>query len=318
MKFCTYFDHNYLPKGLALYQSLKNHLCDFTLFVLCLSQEALDALEEMALPEVVTIPLEDLEKWDPELLAVKSTRSQIEYYFTLSPVLPLYIFNHFPDIDWLHYLDSDLYFFQSPELLLPELEGKHCGITPHDFSLSNRNLEWYGRYNVGLVSWRNTPQGKSILYWYRVRCIEWCYDYGDGTRFADQKYLDSFYVLFDGVHAFSHKGVNVAPWNINNRRWDYSNDTLFVNEVPLIFYHFHGLKEIEQGLYNPSVMDFGGHLNDLTRNNLYLPYLALLKEKRAQVEPYLTDANLSGIRYTKVPEDIRDRLFRSGTQIEFS
>ncbi len=318
MKFCTYFDHNYLPKAITLYRSLCDHLEEFTLFALCLSPKAKSALDELNLPGIIPILLEDLEAWDRELFAVKSTRSTIEYYFTLTPSLPLYIFEKYPDIDWLHYLDSDLYFFQSPELIMPELENKHCGITPHDFSPKNISLERYGKFNVGLVSWRNTVQGRTVLDWYRARCIEWCYDSIDGDRFADQKYLDKFESLFEGVHAFTHKGINVAPWNLDNRRWSYENDVLMVDSVPLIFFHFHGLKEVEPRFFNTGIANYDCVLSSVTKKYLFLAYLERYKSVLADIAHLIFGANLAGIRYSQPNAETILWLKLSQTGIEFN
>ena len=50
--FCTYLDKNYLPRGLALYQSLKRHASPFELFVLCLDQPSHQILSQLQSPEL--------------------------------------------------------------------------------------------------------------------------------------------------------------------------------------------------------------------------------------------------------------------------
>ena len=60
--FCTYFDHCYLPRGLALYQSLKQHCSSFQLWVLCLNQACYDVLSQLNLPDINLIALEDFER----------------------------------------------------------------------------------------------------------------------------------------------------------------------------------------------------------------------------------------------------------------
>ena len=48
--YCTYFDHNYLSRGLALYHSLQRHAPGARLWVLCLSERCFDVLQQSALP----------------------------------------------------------------------------------------------------------------------------------------------------------------------------------------------------------------------------------------------------------------------------
>ena len=89
--YCTYFDHNYLAKGLALYRSLARHGRPFRLWVLCLSDACHAALKALAAPEMALVSLGELERFDPGLPGVKSGRSLVEYYFTCTPILPRYV-----------------------------------------------------------------------------------------------------------------------------------------------------------------------------------------------------------------------------------
>ena len=109
--FCTYFDKNYLLRGLTLYRSLAKH-CEipFRFYVLCLDQETFDILGSLGDESIIPVRLEKVESWDKELLVAKQNRSLIEYYFTLSSVFPLYVLEHF-DVDIVTYLDADLMFF---------------------------------------------------------------------------------------------------------------------------------------------------------------------------------------------------------------
>ena len=83
--YCTYFDHNYLSRGLALYHSLQRHAPDLSLWVLCLNDICYRALAELDLPNLVLRRIADFEAADPEVAATRSTRSTLEYYFTCSP-----------------------------------------------------------------------------------------------------------------------------------------------------------------------------------------------------------------------------------------
>jgi hypothetical protein len=92
--FCTYFDRNYLPRGLALYQSLRRHCPAFKLWVLCMDRISHEALTRLELPDVHAIALADYERDDKALLEAKQNRTLIEYYFTCSPSLPLFILDN--------------------------------------------------------------------------------------------------------------------------------------------------------------------------------------------------------------------------------
>ena len=69
--FCTYFDHRYLPQGLALYRSLQRHCPLCQLWVLCLDRLCYQILAQMRLPALELISLDELEDADPALLSVK-------------------------------------------------------------------------------------------------------------------------------------------------------------------------------------------------------------------------------------------------------
>jgi hypothetical protein len=282
--YCTYFDHRYLDKGKALYYSMLGHCGDFELFVLCLSTECYEELKKLKLSKINLIHLGELEQWDSELLKTKQTRSLIEYYFTCTPSLPLYIFDHFPYVDLITYLDSDLFFFSDPEPLFGEIQGNSIAIISHKFPPHFRHLEEMGKYNVGWVSFRRDSSGLSCLSWYRERCLEWCYDRLEDGKFADQKYLDDFLNRFPNVIELQHKGANLAPWNIDNYRIGKSGLYIQVDDQHLIFYHFHGVKHIIGPLYDSGLSSYQVKMTKIIRNELYKPYIDCLYKNRTTIQ----------------------------------
>ncbi len=281
LNFCAYFDHNYLPRALALYESLKKHCPEARLFVLCMSRECREILEEMALPEVTLYGLEELEAYDPELLAVKNTRKTVEYYFTTSPCWPRFLLRKHPEIDILTYVDADCLFFSDPSPVLAELGDASVGIVPHRFSARMREAERYGKYNVGWQTFRNNAEGLRCLEWWRERCLEWCHDYIDGERYADQKYLDRFTEFFDTV-VIKNEGVNVAPWNLENYKLRFSGEEISLNGVPLVFYHFQGVRNVIGPLWDLGLKPYGLKGAKDVVNGLYRPYVrAVLRHSAA-------------------------------------
>lgn len=289
--YCTYFDHRYLPRGLALYQSLRNHCPPFELWVLCLSQECFRALEQLRLPNLHLIALEDFERGDEELLQAKGNRTLIEYYFTCTPSLPLYVLDRHPEVDLVTYLDADLFFFDGPEPLYDEIADHSIAIVGHRYSPDLRDREECGIYNVSWVSFRRDAYALKCLHWWRERCLEWCYDRIEEERFADQKYLNKWPSLFQNLVVLQHKGANLALWNLANYRIRRQGDTVWVDEQPVIFFHFHAFKQLRNWLYDPNLRSYKVKPSQVVRRHIYEPYIRTLLEVTRQVSPFLPRAS---------------------------
>jgi len=272
--FCTYFDRNYLPHGLALYRSLRDHCPEFRLWVLCMDDVTYGILGNLDLPGVHTIALGDFERGDEPLLGAKQNRSRVEYYFTCTPSLPLYIFKTRHEVDMVTYLDADLLFFADPGPLFEEMGEGSVAMIGHRFPPRLLSRERFGIYNVGWLSFRRDEEALACLRWWRERCIEWCYDRVEEGRFADQKYLDQWPGRFRNVVILEHKGANVAPWNLANYRLYLREDSaIMVDEQPLLFFHFQGLKRVNRWMYNPHWSGYGLYPSWVLRRNIYAPYL---------------------------------------------
>src|SRR3990172_6839096 len=105
--FCTYFDRNYLFRGIALYQSVARCVDKFTFWVLCFDKETRKILEALMLPGICLIGLEEFEAEDPKLPEVKVGRKPHEYMWTCTPSLLLHVMGKRPDVETLTYLDAD-------------------------------------------------------------------------------------------------------------------------------------------------------------------------------------------------------------------
>lgn len=273
--YCTYFDHRYLPRGLALYASLRRHCEPFRLWVLCLSGECFAVLSALRLPGIIPLQLHELEAFDQELRDVKPSRSLIEYYFTCTPALPAWLFAVNPDIDVLTYLDADLFFFARPDFLLQEFENYSTLIVPHHFSEKNRIIQSRGIYNVGWVSFRRSREGLACLHWWRRSCLDWCFVREEPGRYADQKYLERFPEKFAAVQIARHPGVNVAPWNLDRYRLSVDQDGRpTVDGAPVIFFHFSKLQRVVPGFWVTNHRNYGAPMNRRIRRLIYAPYIA--------------------------------------------
>jgi Lipopolysaccharide biosynthesis proteins, LPS:glycosyltransferases len=252
--YCTYFDKNYLLKGLALISSLHAHEPDpFRLYVVCLDELTQELLNRLAIKQVVTVPLADIEAGDSGLASAKQNRSQVEYYWTLTPSVIACLLKRFPLIDVITYLDADLYFFSSTAPIYAALGDSSILIHEHRFSPQLAFLARYGTYNVGLLCFRNNADGLEALSWWRDRCLEWCYQRVEDGKFGDQLYLEDWPARFTGVRVLDHVGGGVAPWNHGNYRFscDASGRPL-VDGNPVIFYHFHAFTFLTPDVVMPA------------------------------------------------------------------
>lgn len=274
--FCTYFDSNYLYQGLAFYHSLRQTCPEFRLWVLCMDDRCYRILVCMALPNIKVVKLEDFEYGDNELGQARKNRAKIEYYFTCTPSLPLFILNNFPEVGLITYVDADIYFFSDPEPIFKEMGDHSIGIVEHRFSPKNEGKKVYGIYNVGWLSFRRDENAIDCLNWWRKSCNRWCYERIDGNRCADQKYLDDWPTRFKNLIVLKNKGINVAPWNIANYKIYADRDNVLVDGQLLIFYHFHSFRHLAGQLYDPGFSLYKTRITAVARDFIYEPYLKML------------------------------------------
>jgi hypothetical protein len=287
--YCTYFDHNYLSRGLALYHSLRRHAPGSRLWVLCLSEECHQTLAALDLPDIVPVRLADFEAADPGVAATRASRSAIEYYFTCTPAWMLFVLARETNAEWVTYLDGDLFFFASPEIIYDELLNAAVAIIPHRYTARLARLRKFGTYNVGWVGARNDSDGVAVIEWWREKCIEWCHDYVDGDRFADQGYLDSFPRLSPRVKVIENVGANLAPWNIGNYGIDFRGDEVLIDVIhPLIFFHFQGLRRGLRWFIFNSHRAYRAPFSDTVRDHIYKPYVDQLLAVEKTVDPVLS------------------------------
>lgn len=247
--YCTYFDHNYLRKGLALYLSLRRQSRPerAVLAVLALSERCEQILTRLALPDLVILPVAQLEQQHPRLLQARANRSTVEYYFTLSPWLVRAALEAVPEARRATYLDSDLVFLHSPAPLWQEIGDAPIVMVEHRFTPGYVDKVAYGRFNVGWNSFDRSPVAQQALHWWAESCLAWCYDRIEGEKFADQGYLTEMHRRFPGVHVLGYPGVNLAEYNLDRYRLSLDASGAHADGLPVVYWHMHGLFEQPNG-----------------------------------------------------------------------
>jgi hypothetical protein len=268
--YCTLFDSNYLSRGLALHRSLKKNCQDFHLYIFSFDEISRNILESLKLNHVTIISLSEFE--DPDLLAIKNTRTKGEYCWTCTPSTIVYCIQKF-GLKACTYIDADLFFFSDPNILIDEMGGKSVLITEHRYTKRYDKSARSGIYCVQFITFKNDKNGMTALTWWRDRCLEWCYDRKEDGKFGDQKYLDDWTERFEGIHVLEHLGGGVAPWNVQQYAITKEHETIQVVTpaltTQLIFYHFHYIK-----FYKDDQVDLGNYkLRNSDIEIVYRPYL---------------------------------------------
>ena len=303
--FCTLFDLKYVPMGLAMYYSLAKHCNNFHLFIFPFDDRSFKILKNLSLESATVISLEEFE--DEELLSVKPKRTKGEYYWTCASSTILYVLEKY-NVESCTYLDADLYFYSSPEVLLKEIGNNSVMITEHKFTPEYDESELYGKYCVQFITFKNDEKGLEVLRWWRNACINWCYARSEDGKFGDQKYLDDWIERFEGATDLKHPGGGLAAWNIQQYNVFKNGDKLFIKKegefrvFEVVFYHFHTVKFNER--YELSI-----YKNYKIPKNaeilLYKPYLQHLK----QISRIL-NKNSSIIKMYKFPSPFKYKEFK--------
>jgi len=281
-EFCTLFDSNYLVKALAMYRSMERHLGrEFRLTAVCFDDVAYEVLDRLELPQLERVRLEELEAFDKELLTVKEDRTPVEYCWTSTPALPLYIFATRPDVDEVTYIDADLLFFRDAEPLFEEMGGDSVSITPHRFAPEYAYQAESGIYCVQWLTFRRDERGLETLQWWHDRCIEWCYYRLEDGKLGDQKYLDDWPERFDGICEIHNKGGGLAPWNISQYRLRREGDRIRVDDDDLVFFHYHRVKVASGGRHDWRPP--GYVITPHQRKLVYDPYMRALDDALAEI-----------------------------------
>lgn len=292
--YCTYFDANYLPRGVLMIRSLKRHDATAVVHVLCCDDLTHSAMVALSIDGVRPIRMSELVDADPGFAGARHDRTRIEWYFTATSCLVNLLVHRLAHVRRIVYLDADLYFFASPEILLAEAEGSSVQVIEHRFAPHFASLATYGRFNVGWIGFGTSEEGRRVITDYRRSCLEWCHDRVEGDRYADQKYLDSWPERYPACRVSDIKGANVAWWNMHRAEPRDFGGRLYMGADRLIFFHFQNIRRLPDGTYatktDPAA--YGPHYDAV-----HAPYLSELSGVDAEVRPLLADHRMGDVRY---------------------
>lgn len=247
--FFTITARNYLSLALTLGDSIARHHPEAR-FTICVA-DGLDGLGSLlpATPHPghrLQSAAELMPRMELERLAFKYNIT--EFCTAIKPSMFKALFAD-QTVDLVYYLDPDTYLYHRLDPITEGTPDKTLYLAPHlmdcrvadDHPYPEYKHLWEGIFNLGFCAIRRTSATARILDWWDARLRQYCFaDYQDGLH-TDQKWMDYAPAFFgDDLSICRHYGVNVAHWNIVERKPKMQGVQFFTREQPLIFFHFSG------------------------------------------------------------------------------
>ena len=145
------------------------------------------------------------------------------------------------------YFDPDIVIYSSLEGIERSLDTASIVLTPHILTpmpldgaaLIESTFLNYGLYNLGFCAMRWSSATEKLITWWCERLVDQCKDSVEHGLFVDQLWMNYAPVLFDDVLVTRDLTLNVAYWNLHERRLERTEGRWYVNgKSPLVFYHF--------------------------------------------------------------------------------
>lgn len=170
----------------------------------------------------------------------------------------------------LVYLDPDMLVMSSLFEVIDVVAKNTLTLTPHILNLSeenpidnfDKNLLNAGMFNAGFIGLSRSQKVLEFLGWWESRTVEHGIPFPTSGLYFDQRWLDLAPGYFGDVCILRDPGVNVAYFNLPNRRVELENGDYFVNGSKLKLIHFSGFEPAKvpiSSLYAPelAISSFG-------------------------------------------------------------
>lgn len=249
--FCMVVSRTRLIQAIACFLSLYKTMDDFKVYILCVDEKCYEFLKEINLDKIELVTIDELNRED--LLEIKATRKLNQYCWTLKPGFIKHIFTLDDSIIRVTYIDSDLFFYQNPNVIFENQPDASVLLSSGEIFLPMYSKEFNhtmqtltGNFNSGFISFKKDINGLQCVNWWDKMCVDSCTSNPEDNKFGDQKYLDDMPFLFNNVYEITTQGINIGHWNYLKYKFTVLNDNVLVNNNKLIFYHFSGFRIISK------------------------------------------------------------------------
>ena len=174
----------------------------------------------------------------------------IEFNTAVKPFYFEYIFQKYPEVDHIYYIDPDIFLYQPIESLDHEWGDSEILLTPNLIYLPKATSTGelaslrHGINNLGFIGIRSGEESFKFIAWWKERLRFHCKIDKCFGIFVDQKWVDLAPLFFNKIKSVKHPGWNMAWWNFSERKLLQIGETLYVNSenYKLTFFHFSGFK----------------------------------------------------------------------------
>lgn len=242
-KLCTIIALNYLPQAMTLLQSARNIYPQISITILVTDLDEEFDFSSL-LPNVDIMHPYELAISSQQLTNMRNYYDTMEFATSLKPFLLMKLLDS--ETNTVTYLDPDTLLLSeiSEGMELARLKG--IALTPHRLTPSTLNSKdfselkflKYGVFNLGYIS--VGTKAEKMLLWWSARLLCYSSKFPNEPVFTDQKWIDFVPALFE-FGLVSHKGYNIAPWNLDERKLELINGDIYADGQNLRFIHFSGL-----------------------------------------------------------------------------
>lgn len=261
---CTIICSNYIAYARTLFQSLKKRKRNYDFFVFLVDRE--ESLEDKNEGFKILYPSNIFKQDDYKKYAF--LYNALELSTNVKPSVLRTLLNR--GYSKVIYLDPDIYFYGNVNNIFKKIARASILLTPHtiepysDESRPNdQDLLLSGAYNLGFIGLNKCSDTEKFLIWWEKRCLALGYSEPRNGLMVDQRWIDLVPCYFRKVKILRDVSVNVAYWNLHERKLSRVKNKWMVNgEKPLLFFHFSGIRYDQdmqvskyQNRYNLTVID---------------------------------------------------------------
>jgi len=275
----TICSNNYLPYARILFHSLQKYHPSAELY-LCLADKK-DQLFPLEMDNVKIIEGEELNITHFHDFAFRY--NIMEFNTALKPFMMQLLIEKY-NFDQVVYLDPDIELYAPLDSIFSALDnGSDFVVTPHITKPSEGEdypddveVMKAGIYNLGFIAVSNSFQAIEFLHWWGRKLRFYCINEQDKGIFVDQKFVDLLPAFHDKVTILKDTNVNVAYWNLAQRKLEKKGDNWFVDNKPMIFFHYSGIDINNNQRLSKYSNNFNGNIN-VELQELIDNYIAKLK-----------------------------------------